>query len=108
MHWLESSTATDTNGLNRCFKITHPFHPWSGQTFELVTYLHTWGENRVYFQRREDDHLVSVPASWTDVIPEDPFVLLAAGRSLFRISDLLELLQIVAESPHKDVKEIPS
>jgi len=38
---------------------------------------------------------VSVPASWTDVVPEDPLVHLAAGRSLFRAVDLLELAQLV-------------
>lgn len=92
--------------MSRRFKITHPFHPWSGQTFELITYLHTWGENRVYFQRQEVEHLVSVPASWTDVIPQDPVVRLAAGRSLFRVPDLLELVQIVEEFRRKHVKEI--
>jgi hypothetical protein len=94
----------NANGLKRCFKITHPFHPWSGQTFELITYLHTWGENRVYFQRQESEHLVSVPASWTDVVPGDPFVQMAAGRSLFRVPDLLELVQIGEESLGKCVK----
>ena len=54
------------------------------------------------------EHLVSVPATWTDVVPEEPFVQLAAGRSLFRVSDLLELVQMVAESLQKNVKEIPS
>jgi hypothetical protein len=105
-HSLEPSTTADANGLSRCFKITHPFHPWCGQTFELITYLHTWGENRVYFQRQESEHLVSVPASWTDVVPENPFVELAAGRSLFCVLDLLELVQMVEESPRKHVKEI--
>jgi hypothetical protein len=98
------STAADANGLSRCFKITHPFHPWCGQTFELITYLHTWGENRVYFQRQESEHLVSVPASWTDVVPEDPLVQLAAGRSPFRVPELLELVQMVEESSRKCVK----
>jgi len=100
------STAADTNVLSRRFKITHPFHPWSGQEFDLVTYLHTWGENRVYFQRKESEHLVSVPASWTDVVPQDPVVQLAAGRSLFRVPDLLELVQMVEESRQTHVKEI--
>ena len=107
-HWPESSTAADANALGRRFKIIHPFHPWSGQEFDLVTYLHTWGENRVYFQRKESEHLVSVPASWTDVVPQDPVVQLAAGRSLFRVPDLLELVQIVEESRQTHVKEITS
>ena len=88
--------------------ITHPFHPWSGQTFELVTYLHTWGENRVYFQREQSEHLVSVPAIWTDVVPEDPFVQAASGQSLFRVPDLLELVQMVEDSSPKSVKRITS
>jgi hypothetical protein len=102
----EASTAADANALRRRFKIVHPFHPWSGQEFDLVTYLHTWGEHRVYFQREESEHLVSVPASWTDVVPQDPVVQLAAGRSLFRVPDLLELVQMVEESRLTHVKEI--
>lgn len=105
---LESSTALDANGLSRYFKITHSFHPWSGQTFELVTYLHTWGENRVYFQQEQSEHLVSVPATWTDVVPEDPFVQAASGQSLFRVPDLLELVQMVEDSSPKSVKGIMS
>jgi len=100
------STARHADSLNRRFRITHPFHPWSGQEFELVTYLHTWGENRVYFHR-EGEHLVSVPASWTDVVAVDPVVQLAAGRALFRATDLLELAQLV-EGLRRGVKEITS
>ena len=106
-HWLESSTTADANNLSRRFRITHPFHPWSGQELELVTYLHTWGENRVYFHQ-QGEHLVSVPASWTDVVPEDPFVRLAAGRSVFRLQDLTELVQLVEGLCRAAVKEITS
>ncbi|HWS98159.1 MAG TPA: DUF5372 family protein [Candidatus Methylomirabilis sp.] len=104
--WRESSTAANGNALSRRFKITHPFHPWSGQEFDLVTHLHTWGEDRVYFQRKESEHLVSVPAIWTDVVPQDSVVQLAAGRSLFRIPDLLELVQMGERSRQTYVKEI--
>jgi hypothetical protein len=34
-----------------------------------------------------------VPTAWTDAAPADPFVVVAAGRSLFRVVDLLELSQ---------------
>jgi len=91
--------------LNRRFRITHPFHPWFGQEFELVTYLHTWGEHRVYFHK-ESEHLVSVPATWTDVVAPDPVVQLAAGRSLFRAVDLIELAQLVEGLRRAGVKEI--
>ncbi len=74
--------------------MTHPFHPLFGQEFELVTYRHNWGEDRVYFC---DAHglLHALPASWTSVWPQDPFVAAAAGRSPFRLEDLRELSDLV-------------
>jgi hypothetical protein len=39
--------------------------------------------------------LRSIPARWTDVLGIDPFVMIAAGRSAFRIVDLLELCRLV-------------
>jgi hypothetical protein len=107
--WRESSTTTNANELSRRFKITHPFHPWCGQEFDLITYLHTWGEDRVYFHK-EGEHLVSVPASWTDLVPEDPVVKLAAGRSVCRVQDLVELVELMqrfrGEAPTTRVKVI--
>ena len=48
----------------------------------------------VYF---EDDagHLQSIPAKWTDVIAADPFVVIAAGRALFRPDDLIEVTRLI-------------
>jgi len=77
-------------GHKQKFKITHPFHPLFNKTFRLVTIKGSWGENRVYFYDKKND-ITSVPATWTDVITEDPFVHLSAGRSHFRIDDLLQL-----------------
>jgi hypothetical protein len=37
----------------------------------------------------------SIPAGWTSVAPADPFVVLAAGRCLFRYEDLLKLADLV-------------
>jgi uncharacterized protein DUF5372 len=61
----------------------------------------------VYFHK-EGEHLVSVPASWTDIIAEDPVVQLAAGRALFRALDLIELAQLLKGLRDRDVKGIPS
>ena len=71
----------------------------------MVTFLQTWGEDRVYFHK-EGEHLVSVPATWTDIAAEDPVVQLAAGRSLFRAMDLLELAELVKRLRDRGVKEI--
>jgi len=62
------------------------------RVFELVTCRQNWGEDRVWFYNREG-RLASIPTSWTDIAVLDPFVVVAAGRSLFRVTDLLELVQ---------------
>jgi len=59
----------------------------------------------VYFHK-EGEHLVSVPATWTDIIAEDPVVQLAAGRALFRASDLIDLSQLLERLRGRGVKEI--
>ena len=61
----------------------------------------------MYFHK-EGEHLVSVPASWTDIIAEDPVVQLAAGRALFRALDLIEMAQLLKGLRDRDVKEIRS
>ena len=60
----------------------------------MVSYRQNWGEDRVWFQDK-NGRLQSVPANWTDAAEVDPFVVVAAGRSLFRITDLLELVQLI-------------
>jgi len=39
--------------------------------------------------------LASLPARWTSVVPEDAFVTVAAGRSRFRVEDLIALVALV-------------
>jgi hypothetical protein len=48
-------------------------HPLSGQQFELVGYVYTWGEHRVFFRRPGDERVHSIPAGWTDVEGIDPY-----------------------------------
>ncbi|MEH6584738.1 MAG: DUF5372 family protein [Halioglobus sp.] len=70
--------------------MTHPFHPRTGQLLTLTTRRHNWGEDRVmYFD--EAGKLRSMPTSWTSVDKEDTFQRASAGRSWFRVDDLLEL-----------------
>jgi hypothetical protein len=74
--------------------VTHPFHPLHGREWDLVTYRHNWGEDRVYFHD-DDGGLRSMPATWTSVNPADPVAALGAGRSPFRVLDLLELVGLI-------------
>jgi hypothetical protein len=41
--------------------------------------------------------LVSLPAEWTDVVAQDPFVVVSAGRSPFHIEGLVGLADLVAQ-----------
>jgi hypothetical protein len=57
-------------------------------------YRPCWGEDRVYFHH-DDGRFTSIPASWTSLGAADPFVWLAAGRSYFRVEDLIAVADLV-------------
>jgi hypothetical protein len=42
-----------------------------------------------------DGQLTSLPSAWTDVDPPEPFVMVSAGRSAFRVEDLLSLAALI-------------
>jgi hypothetical protein len=66
-----------------------------GEEFELVGFAHTWGEHRVFFRKPAEQRVFSLPASWTDVEAPDAFVVMSAGRSVFRPADLLALADLL-------------
>jgi Family of unknown function (DUF5372) len=59
-----------------------------------VAWHQAWGEDRVSFYN-EHGRLRSVPAAWTSVVEPNPFLTLAAGRSLFQVADLLRLADLL-------------
>ena len=75
--------------------MTHPFHPWAGREFEFVKRRHNWRADRVYV-RDGAGELVSLPAEWTDAVPDDPFVVVADGRAAFHLEGLVALSELVA------------
>ena len=56
------------------------------------------------FFHDETGKLWKMPASWTDIVAEDPFVAVAAGRAPFRAADLLKLATAVNSDRHTKVK----
>ena len=60
-----------------------------------MTLRQNWGEDRVYY-RDESGELVCIPARWTDAAGPDPVVAVSAGRSAFRLADLVALTRLVA------------
>jgi hypothetical protein len=65
-----------------------------GRDFEFVAHRHNWGEDRVHLHDA-DGVLFSLPAGWTDVVPADPFVVIAAGRCPFTAVGLLGLADLM-------------
>lgn len=87
-------------------RITHPFHPFFGREIDFVVRQNRWGEDRV-LHRDPDGYLLWLPARWTSVEAEDPFVIVSGGRSHFRASDLIDLAALIAtlraEKERRDV-----
>jgi hypothetical protein len=84
--------------------ITHPFHPRSGEQFELAQYRRSWGRECVECLDG-DGRVITIPLAWTDAADQaDPFVALAAGRSYFRVEDLARLAEMIGSL--KSCKEI--
>jgi hypothetical protein len=78
----------------RLVRITHPFHPFSGQQFCCV------GERLTRYGRRlllemDDGTIRSVLPQWTDRVGEDPEIVIGGRRALFRVADLVELARLV-------------
>ena len=90
------TTAPQQHFQNKTFRITHPFHPLHNKELDIYTIKKPHGESRVYFYNMKS-HMVSVPLSWTDIGPPDPFVKISAGRALFRVEDLLRLTILINE-----------
>ena len=87
-------------------RITHPFHPLVGREIDVVERRCNWGEDRIFY-RDPDGYLLSLPARWTSVDAEDPFVVVAAGRSRFRAVDLIDLAALVVKlRPRKQADSV--
>jgi len=82
------------------FRITHPFHPLRGTEYELVMRKLNWGEDRVFYYD-SSGNLKSLWANLTDVVSQDAFDGISAGRSAFRIDDLLELRSLLDRHPQR-------
>jgi hypothetical protein len=95
MDYQKQSTAPVPLDRTQTFQVTHVFHPLHGRELAFVDQYLAWGEDRVCFC---DDRgkLRYLPTDWTSLASPDPFVQASAGRSHFRIEDLLQLTTLIA------------
>jgi hypothetical protein len=90
------SIASHQNLDNKSFRIIHPFHPYRNIEFEIESVRRIASGCRIFFYNSKGRRS-SVPLHWTDIGPKDPFVVVSAGRSLFRVEDLLDLVRLIEE-----------
>ncbi|MFS8084569.1 MAG: DUF5372 family protein [Acidobacteriota bacterium] len=76
-------------------RVTHPFHPLSGQSLRCVGERYNRSGKRLLLQVDEQT-VCSVPPQWTDLAAADPEIVLGGGRALFRLVDLVELDRLVS------------
>ena len=93
----ESLTTVSTAGCpDEVVRISHPFHPLNGQKIDVVAHRAQWGETRVYYRDRLG-HRASLPTCWTSLAAEDPYITAGAGRSHFRVPDLIDLVALLED-----------
>lgn len=74
--------------------VTHPFHPLSGRRLVCIGERYNRYGKRLLLQV-DDEQICSIPPQWTDVGAPDPEIALGGGRAPLRLSDLLELADLV-------------
>src|SRR6516225_3176923 len=95
-HCQKQSTTPVLRDRTQTFLVTHAFHPLYGRELPLIDQYLAWGEDRVCY-RDDKGGLRYLPTAWTSIAPPDPFVQRSAGRSHFRVEDLLRLATLIAE-----------
>jgi hypothetical protein len=74
----------------------HPFHPLFGQEINCVERRIGWGDDLLFYRDRLG-YVTALPTRWTSLEPEDPFLVVSAGRSHFRLTDLIDLASLITE-----------
>lgn len=92
------------NHLKRHFTVTHPFHPLYQSKFELLSYRKSWGRQFIDY-RDQNGQTGAIPLAWTDTDQADPFLTISRGRSVFRVAELLRLVELIDLATGSDADE---
>jgi Family of unknown function (DUF5372) len=88
-------TAQLSTRVTRKFRVTHPFHPLFCQEFENTSRKRLSGRNHFVFYDNMGKK-TTIPVKWTDAPEEeDAYVVISAGRSYFRVEDLIGLSDLI-------------
>lgn len=76
-------------------RVTHPFHPLSGQQLACVgERFNRYGKRLLL--RVDDANVCSVPPQWTDVVAADAEIVMGNASALLRMTDWIDLARLVA------------
>ena len=75
-------------------RVTHPFHPLFSRLLPCVGRRCNRHGERLLLQA-DTTAVWSVPPRWTELVSPDPEVVMGNGRALLRVSDLMELADLV-------------
>ena len=85
-------------------RVTHPFHPLSGRQYAWVGDRYNRSGRRLLLQI-DDTTICSVPPQWTDIVAQDPEVVMGRRRAILRVADLMELARLVERLGRRGSRE---
>src|SRR5215470_857430 len=94
-HWSSSQTIPHRLNEPQSCRINHPCHPLNGYAFEPIRLFNSLGHLRVEFFDPSGQQ-ISLPISCTTLAEEDPYIHFSDRKGLFRVPDLLELIEVLA------------
>jgi hypothetical protein len=76
--------------------VTHPFHPLFGQVLDSIERRVNYGDDLLFY-RDHRGYVTALPTRWTSLQEDDLFLVVSAGRSHFRVDDLIDLAILITE-----------
>ncbi|MCP4875121.1 MAG: hypothetical protein GY896_06550 [Gammaproteobacteria bacterium] len=70
----------------------------------MLSYRKSWGRQFIDFHD-DDGRTGAIPLAWTDADQADPFLTMSQGRSVFRVVELLRLVELIDLATHADANE---
>ncbi len=68
----------------------------------MLSQSRAWGEERVFFADQQTQQVRSLPLAWTSLALPDPFLVVAAGRTVLRFEDIGPLNQLLKARQKED------
>lgn len=87
------------------FTVTHPFHPLTDRSFQLLAQRYAWSEWQVFFEDPTTTRVRFLPMAWTDLAAPDPFVLGARGRAILRLVDVQAVVHLLDDQRDRHQQE---